>query len=59
MITDKPRTITQLARYYCVDVRTMRKWLACATLNGIKPLAGRYYTIAQVKVICEHLGFND
>lgn len=58
-ITDKPRTLKELAAYYEVDTRTFKKWLECETLSGIKPYKGYYFSINQVNKICEHLGYND
>lgn len=55
----KARTLKELAIYYGVDKRTLKKWLACPTLGGITPETGRYYTIAQVKTIVCHLGTNE
>lgn len=58
-ITDKPRTLKELAAYYEVDTRTFKSWLNCKALEGIKPESGYYYSINQVKKIVEHLGEND
>ncbi len=58
-IFDKPRTLSQLAAYYEVDIRTFKKWLACDTLSNIKPEVGRFYSIKQIKAIVMHLGDND
>lgn len=55
-ITSKPRTLKELAAFYQVDTRTMKMWLACKTLAGVKPEHGYYYSIAQVKMIVGHLG---
>lgn len=58
-ICSKPRTISELATYYNVDVRTFRKWLKVPTLSSIRPEAGRFYSIRQVKIIVGHLGDNE
>lgn len=58
-IDSLPRTSGELARYYHVDPKTFRKWMNCNTLKDVKPEAGNYYSIAQVKIIVEHLGRND
>lgn len=57
-IDDRPRLLGELAAYYDVSVRTMKKWLQCGALSHIKP-TGYYYSIKQVQVIVEHLGRND
>lgn len=58
-ITDKPRTLKELAAYYEVDTRTFKNWLKCKTLEGITRENGYYFSINQVKQIVEHLGEND
>ena len=58
-IWSKARTLKELAAYYGVDKRTLRKWLDCPTLGGIRPEHGRYFTIQQVKIIIKHLGSNE
>lgn len=58
-IYSKPRTLSELAAYYEVDVRTFKKWLDCPTLINIRPESGRFFSIKQVKVIIGHLGCND
>lgn len=58
-IDSKPRTLGELAAYYEVDRRTFRKWLACSTLNNIRPETGRFFSINQVRVIIKHLGSNE
>lgn len=55
----KPRTLAELAAYYEVDPRTFKKWLGCETLRHIKPEAGRFYSINQIKAIVRHIGDND
>jgi hypothetical protein len=51
----RPYTAKQLYELYGVSDKTFRKWLVpFATEIGEKK--GRYYTIAQVKVILERLG---
>ena len=51
----KPYSSTELARLYDVCIRTMKKWMApFESLIGKK--RGRYYTIAQVRIIFEKLG---
>lgn len=58
-IWSKARTLKELAAYYGVDKRTLKKWLACPTLAGIRPETGRYFSISQVKTIVSHLGSNE
>jgi hypothetical protein len=58
-IDSRPRTVGELAAYYCVDVRTFKKWLDCPTLSGVRPEKGRFYSIRQVREIVRHLGGND
>lgn len=58
-IWSKPRTLKELAAYYDVDKRTLKKWLSCATLGSLKPETGRFFSIRQVKVIVAHLGSNE
>ena len=58
-IWSKPRTLKELAAYYEVDKRTLKKWLSCDTLGGIRPETGRFFTINQVKIIVAHLGSNE
>lgn len=58
-IDSKPRTLGELAAYYEVDKRTFRKWLACSTLADIRPEAGRFFSINQVRIIIKHLGTNE
>lgn len=58
-LTSKPRTLKEFANYYQVSPKTFKNWLDCKTLNGIKPESGYYYSIAQVKLIVDHLGSND
>lgn len=50
----KPYSITELARIYGVDPRTLKKWLIPFEQEiGIKQ--GRFYQIPQVKIIFEKL----
>jgi len=58
-LDSKPRTVGELARYYCVSVKTFKKWLGCDTLKHIHPETGRFYSIKQVKEIINHLGSNE
>ena len=58
-IYSKPRTLSELAAYYEVDVRTFKKWLDCETLKNVRPESGRFFSIKQVKVIIDHLGDNE
>lgn len=57
-IDSMPRTIGELARYYNVDRKTMKRWLCCETLRGIVP-DGNYFSINQVRMIVDHLGRNE
>ena len=58
-ICSKPRTKSELATYYNVDVRTFKSWMDCPTLSGIRPERGRFFSIRQVKIIVNHLGDNE
>jgi hypothetical protein len=58
-IDDRPRLLSELAAYYKVSRNTMRKWLKGHSLAHIRPETGNYYSIAQVKMIVEHLGKNE
>lgn len=58
-LTSQPRTLKELAAYYKVSARTMKKWLSCKTLEHIIPESGYFYSIKQVKFIVAHLGDND
>lgn len=58
-IDSQPRTIGELARYYNVDKKTFKKWLSCKTLGGIHPENGNFFSIAQIKTIINHLGYNE
>lgn len=50
----KPYSITELARIYGVDPRTLKKWLV-PFANEIGEKQGRFYQIPQVKVIFDKL----
>ena len=51
----KPYTVLELARLYGISDRTMKKWIRpFETEVGTK--IGHFYTVAQVRVILEHLG---
>lgn len=58
-IYSKPRTLSELAAYYEVDVRTFKKWLEVPQLKDIRPESGRFFSIKQIKVIIDHLGGNE
>ena len=45
----------ELARFYGVCDKTLLKWMRPFT-GDIGPKQGRYYTVAQVRVIFEKLG---
>ncbi len=51
----KPYTISELAAFYKVNVRTFRKWIKNIE-SEIGERMGRYYTVNQVKVIIEKIG---
>lgn len=55
-ITDKPRTLKELAAFYQVNTKTFKKWLNCETLRNIRPENGYYYSISQLKLIVSHIG---
>lgn len=54
-LTAKPRTLNDLARFYKVDKRTVKKWLKPFS-NEIGAKAGNYYTIKQLTVIIDKIG---
>ena len=58
-IWSKPRTLKELAAYYEVDKRTLKKWLSCPTLANIRPETGYYFSVNQIKTIIKHLGSNE
>lgn len=50
----KPYSISELARIYEVDARTLKKWLEPFKEEiGVK--RGRFYTIPQVRIIFDKL----
>ena len=51
----KPYTLSQLAKIYGVEQRTIQKWLTKHT-EDIGEKVGRYFTIPQVKIILKILG---
>lgn len=55
-ITDKPRTLKELAAFYQVNTKTFKNWLNCETLRNIRPENGYYYSISQLKLIVSHIG---
>lgn len=55
-VTDKPRTLKELAVFYQVSTKTFKSWLNCDTLGNMRPENGYYYSIAQLKIIVNHLG---
>lgn len=58
-IASRPRLLKELAEYYKVSTKTMKKWLSCNTLSSVVPEIGNFYSIRQVKEIINHLGEND
>ena len=50
----KPYSMTELARIYGVDPRTLKKWLVPFE-NEIGIKQGRFYQIPQVKLIFDKL----
>ena len=59
-ISDKPRTVKELAIAYSVSVKTLKNWLKCDTLQPILgDKIGYYFNVKQVKAIVEHLGNPD
>ena len=52
----KPYTPLQLSRMYEVDKKTFNKWLA-PFIAEIGERAGHFYTVNQVQVIIERIGF--
>ncbi|HQB20416.1 MAG TPA: hypothetical protein PK495_07550, partial [Bacteroidales bacterium] len=56
-LTDKPRTLSEIANFYSVSKKTMKKWLDCETLRPIlRNKVGSYYSIYHIEKIIEHLG---
>lgn len=55
-VTDKPRTLKELANIYQVNTKTFKNWLNCDTLRDIRPENGYYYSITQLKLIVSHIG---
>lgn len=52
----RPYSIVDLARLYKVDYRTMKRWIDNFK-DEVGERIGRYYTIAQVKIIMNKLDF--
>ncbi len=56
-LSNSPRTLSELASAYRVDVRTFTNWLKCETLKDIlENRTGNYIHIPQIHRIIEHLG---
>jgi hypothetical protein len=55
IVTAKPYSSKELAQLYGVCDKTFKKWLQPFT-EVVGTRQGRYYTIAQVRVIFEKLG---
>ncbi len=53
-LTDKPRTTGEIATFYKVDIKTLKKWLELHK-EYIGQRIGNYYTIKQLKKIIEVL----
>lgn len=51
----KPYSLTELARIYGVQSRTLKNWLV-PHHEAIGKRIGRFYTALQVKIIFEKLG---
>ena len=51
----KPYSSKEIANIYGVCDKTFKKWLNPFTIT-VGPKNGRYYTVAQVKIIFEKLG---
>lgn len=51
----KHYSIKELARFYGVCDKTLLKWMKPFS-NEIRERQGRYFTVAQVKIIFEKLG---
>lgn len=54
-IEAKHYSTKELARFYGVCDKTLLKWMK-PFLTDIGPKQGRFYTVAQVKIIFEKLG---
>lgn len=52
----KPYTLNELAGIYEVDWRTLKKWLHSFEIE-IGEKIGRFYTISQVEIIFDKLGY--
>lgn len=53
-----PRTIKELAKFYAVEPRTIRNWIA-PFRKELGEKCGRYFTDWQVKLIIAKLGTPD
>ena len=51
-------TLKQLAEYYQIDKRTLKKMMQPWEAE-IGPRKGNYYTVEQVKIIIDNLGINS
>ena len=54
-LTLKPQTSVQLSELYGISLKTFYRWVAPFKAE-IGEKHGRYYTIAQVKIILQKLG---
>lgn len=60
MLSDHPRTLKEVAAYYAVSTKVVRRWLQC---HGLGDLAcrrgtgmGYYFTVAELRRMAEVLG---
>jgi hypothetical protein len=56
LIELKPYSLTELATLYSVCNRTFKKWVKPFE-NEIGKKQGRYYTVSQVAVVFDKIGF--
>lgn len=54
-LTLQPQTTVQLAELYGISLKTFYRWIAPFKAE-VGERHGRYYTIAQVKIILQKLG---
>ncbi len=54
----RPYSLAELAKFYKVCARTLKRWMN-PFKQEIGERQGRYYTVAQVKIILEKIGLPE
>ncbi len=59
-LSDRPRTLKEVAAYYGVSARVVRGWLCCHQLRDLAYRRGTgrgyYFTVAELRRMAEVLG---